>query len=123
MYKLLLLFCFIAASNLYAQIENATWYFGKFGGLKFTAGNPFPITGKIDTWEGCAVYSDPITGDPLLYTDGKKLWNSSNTVVPGGDTLKSGISSSQCAIFVPDPGNPKRVYLFHLQIQEVSFHI
>ncbi len=112
MYKLLLLFCFIAASNLYAQIENATWYFGKFGGIKFTAGNPFPITGKIDTWEGCSVYSDPITGDPLLYTDGKKLWNSSNTVVPGGDTLKSGISSTQCAIFVPDPGNPKRVYLF-----------
>lgn len=72
MYKLFLLFCFITASNLCAQIENATWYFGKFGGIKFTAGNPFPITGKIDTWEGCAVYSDPITGDPLLYTDGKK---------------------------------------------------
>ena len=94
------------------QSANQTWYFGKFGGLRFTNAIPSPITGKLDTWEGCAVYSDPNTGNVLLYSDGRKLFLPDGSIVPGGDTLKSGISSTQCCIFIPDPANAKRVYLF-----------
>jgi len=94
------------------QSANQTWYFGKFGGIRFTNAIPSPITGKLDTWEGCAVYSDPNTGNVLLYSDGKKLYLPDGSIVPGGDTLKSGISSTQCCIFIPDPANAKRVYLF-----------
>ncbi|MGA1276850.1 MAG: hypothetical protein ACO30P_00325 [Candidatus Kapaibacteriota bacterium] len=95
------------------QPPNQTWYFGKFGGLRFNNAIPNPITGKLDTWEGCAVLSDPATGNPILYSDGKKLYQADGSVVPGGgDAIKSGISSTQCCIFIPDPADAQRVYLF-----------
>ena len=94
------------------QAPNQTWYFGKFGGLRFSNSVPAPVTGKLDTWEGCAVYSDPATGNPILYSDGRKLFQADGSVVTGGDALKSGISSTQCCIFIPDPANAQRVYLF-----------
>ena len=102
----------ISASLFAQQSSNQTWYYGKFGGIKFTNAIPLPITGKLDTWEGCAVYCDPNTGNVLLYSDGKKLFLPDGSIVPGGDSLKSGISSTQCCIFIPDPANSKRVYLF-----------
>ena len=64
----------ISASLFAQQSSNQTWYYGKFGGIKFTNAIPLPITGKLDTWEGCAVYCDPNTGNVLLYSDGKKLF-------------------------------------------------
>ncbi len=104
---------FSISTALFAQQSlNQTWYFGKFGGIRFTNAVPSPITGKLDTWEGCAVYSDPNTGNVLLYSEGKKLYLPDGSIVPGGDSLKSGISSTQCCIFIPDPANSKRVYLF-----------
>ena len=110
---LLLPLVFFISTSLFAQQgSNQTWYYGKFGGIKFTNAIPSPITGKLDTWEGCAVYCDPNTGNVLLYSDGKKLFLPDGSIVPGGDSLKSGISSTQCCIFIPDPANAKRVYLF-----------
>lgn len=103
---------FSFAAIIAQQNPNQTWYFGKFGGIRFSNAIPSPITGKLDTWEGCAVYCDPNTGNVLLYSDGKKLYLPDGSIVPGGDSLKSGISSTQCCIFIPDPANAKRVYLF-----------
>ena len=104
---------FISSITLIAQQSpNQTWYFGKFGGIRFTNSVPSPITGKLDTWEGSAVYCDPNTGNVLLYSDGKKVYLPDGSVIPGGDSLKSGVSSTQCCIFIPDPANAKRVYLF-----------
>lgn len=113
MVQLLITIFLICISSAFSQQSpNQTWYFGKFGGLRFNNTVPTPITGKLDTWEGSAVYSDPATGNPLLYSDGKKLYQADGSVVAGGDSLKSGISSTQCCIFIPDPANPQRVYLF-----------
>ena len=109
-YIIALIFSF---STIFSQQPpNQTWYFGKFGGLRFTNTIPSPITGKLDTWEGCAVFSDPATGNPILYSEGKKLYKPDGSVVTGGDSIKSGISSTQCCIFIPDPANAQRVYLF-----------
>ncbi|MFN5176734.1 MAG: hypothetical protein ACK5DT_09025 [Ignavibacteria bacterium] len=106
------IFLICISTLLGQQSPNQTWYFGKFGGLRFNNAVATPITGKLDTWEGCAVHSDPATGNPLLYSDGRKLYQADGTIVPGGDAIKSGISSTQCCIFIPDPANPQRVYLF-----------
>jgi hypothetical protein len=111
--SLLIFYVVFPISLVFAQQSpNQTWYFGKYGGLKFTNAVPSAITGKLDTWEGCAVYSDPTTGNVLLYSDGKKVYLPDGSILSGGDSLKSGISSTQCCIFIPDPANAKRVYLF-----------
>ena len=71
---LLFTLIFSISAPLFAQqSSNQTWYYGKFGGIRFTNAIPSPITGKLDTWEGSAVYCDPNTGTELLYSDGKKL--------------------------------------------------
>ena len=78
------IFLICISSAFSQQSPNQTWYFGKFGGLRFNNAVPTPITGKLDTWEGSAVYSDPASGNPLLYSDGKKLYQADGSVVPGG---------------------------------------
>lgn len=97
---------------------NQKWIFGNRAGLDFST-TPFPTSMlatagiQITTSEGCACICDA-NGALLLYTDGSTLWDGNNTVrasgVPAG--LAGNSSSTQSAIVIPDPGNPKRYYVF-----------
>lgn len=119
MVQLLITIFLICISSAFSQQSpNQTWYFGKFGGLRFNNAVPIPITGKLDTWEGSAVYSDPATGNPLIYSDGKKLYQADGSVVPGGDSLKSGISSTQCCILFQIRPIPKECIYLRPQISQ-----
>ena len=64
------------------------------------------------TGEGCATMSDPRTGELLFYTNGIQVWNRQHQVMPNGSGLLSDRSSSQAALIVPFPGQPRRYYLF-----------
>jgi hypothetical protein len=89
---------------------NNTWVFGNQAGLSFNTFPPTPLSASaMNTAEGCASISDG-NGNLLLYTDGTKVWDSTNTVVASG--LLGNSSSTQSSIIVPKPGSSTEYYIF-----------
>ncbi|MFA5298908.1 MAG: hypothetical protein WC389_11940, partial [Lutibacter sp.] len=105
---ILLLFCTL---NILAQGEANFWFFGKNAGLNFNGGTPTPISGSLNTIEGCASFSNSL-GNLLFYTDGTMVWNKNHQIMPNGTNLKGHSSSTQSAIIVPHPGNTNLFYIF-----------
>ncbi|KUO65422.1 MAG: hypothetical protein APF83_00945 [Lutibacter sp. BRH_c52] len=106
---ILLLFCSL---TLLAQGEANFWYFGQNAGLNFNSGSPVPISGSLNTYEGCASFSDK-DGNLLFYTDGTTVWDKNNIPMPNGNgSLKGHSSSTQSAIIVPYPEDANRFYIF-----------
>lgn len=104
---------FVSTLSLYSQKEATNWYFGEGAGLTFKRGFPEILNGgKIRTYEGCAVMSDKITGELLFYTDGVTVWNSRHGEMTNGTGLRSGYSSTQNTLIVPNPINDKLYYIF-----------
>jgi hypothetical protein len=111
MKKLLFLFLLLISSTIFSQGEANFWYFGKNAGINFNSGNPVPITGKLNTNEGCSSFSDK-NGNLLFYSDGITVWDKNSNVMPNGKNLKGDPSSTQSAIIVPHPGKNNIYYLF-----------
>ncbi|MCE7934206.1 MAG: hypothetical protein DYG96_06395, partial [Chlorobi bacterium CHB2] len=56
---------------LHSQQQYNRWFFGRNAGLDFSSGSPIPLYGgAMTTEEGGASFSDPATGQLLLYTNG-----------------------------------------------------
>ncbi|MCW3121704.1 MAG: hypothetical protein JWQ38_1196 [Flavipsychrobacter sp.] len=120
MNKITMLFIGIAMSGqLQAQYnsnQNKIWAFGSSAGLTFKSGVPVPIKTGMFNNEGCATVCD--TGANLLfYTNGKKVWDNTNTVMPGGTAIVpfSTASATQGALIIPDPGSSKKYYVFSIE--------
>lgn len=117
MFKLKVLISIIAFVVLsvfsHAQNEANFWFFGENIGLDFTSGAPVAIgTGQIDNMEGTSCASDPVSGALLFYTDGKKVWDATHSVMPNGTGLLGGASSTMAALIVPQPGSTTIYYVF-----------
>ncbi|MDO9594888.1 MAG: hypothetical protein Q7J19_07835, partial [Lutibacter sp.] len=54
---ILLLFCTL---TIFAQGEANFWFFGQNAGINFNSGNPVSISGSLNTYEGCASFSDAV---------------------------------------------------------------
>ncbi|HKR03636.1 MAG TPA: T9SS type A sorting domain-containing protein [Bacteroidia bacterium] len=109
--KLLIVFLFIS-KVAFPQEETANWYFGVYAGLHFQAGGPVanPSTTLV-TNEGTSAISDA-AGDLLFYTDGISVWNKLHNVMANGSGLMGGISSTQSALIVPQPGSANLFFIF-----------
>ncbi|MDD3722334.1 MAG: T9SS type B sorting domain-containing protein [Lutibacter sp.] len=105
---ILLLFCSL---NVFAQGEANFWFFGENAGLNFNSGTPIPITGSLNTREGCSSFSDS-NGNLLFYSDGTTVWNRLHTPMPNGTGLKGNASSTQSAMIIPKPGSTSIYYIF-----------
>src|SRR4030095_11618045 len=100
------------STTCFAQHESDIWYFGSNAGIDFNSGSPVNLTnGQLSTIEGCASISDT-AGNLLFYTDGITVWNKNHLVMSMGTGLHGGISSSQSAIIVTQPGNDSLYYIF-----------
>jgi len=127
MKKFITLLLLFGTLNVLAQGEANFWFFGQNAGLNFNGGSPNPISGSLDTFEGCASFSDK-NGNLLFYTDGTIVWNKNNTPMPNGNgTLKGHSSSTQSAIIVPNPSNINEFYIFTVgaivnNVGEFGFH-
>ncbi|MFI5219439.1 MAG: T9SS type A sorting domain-containing protein [Bacteroidia bacterium] len=103
---------FLFTSVLTAQKEHNIWYFGHQAGLDFNSGTPVALTdGMMSQLEGCASISSP-NGTLLFYTNGVNVWDNSHNIMPNGDSLGGGSSSTQSALIVPFPGNNLLYYIF-----------
>ncbi len=105
---ILLLFC---TSIIFGQGEANFWYFGENAGLDFNSGSPVPITGSLNTREGCSSFSD-VYGNLLFYSDGTTVWNKLHNPMPNGTGLKGNASSTQSAMIIPKPGSTSINYIF-----------
>ena len=96
-----------------AQHETDHWYFGTNGGMNFTSGSPVSLSdGMTNTTEGSAAISDD-AGNLLFYTDGVTVWNQSQNIMVNGTGLHGGISSTQSALILPQPGSDSLYYIFN----------
>ncbi|HKC67562.1 MAG TPA: hypothetical protein VKG26_04985, partial [Bacteroidia bacterium] len=100
-----------------AQKQGNIWYFGNHAGIDFNSGSPVPLSNG-QTYspdgtpiEGTSVISDN-TGALLFYTNGMKIWNRNQQVMPNGNNLLGNFSSSQAALIVPKPGSSRYFYVF-----------
>ncbi|WP_083261347.1 T9SS type B sorting domain-containing protein [Crocinitomix algicola] len=94
---------------LTAQEEHMNWHFGNGAGLNFSSGDPDTFVGsEIETTESCYTVNDN-EGNVLFYTNGLKVWDATNTVMPNGSDLL-GNTSAQC-IVLPRPDNPNRYFI------------
>lgn len=103
----------LLATNITAQQQASNWYFGNNAGINFDANNNITNlnNGQLSTIEGCTSISNE-SGQLLMYTDGKTVYNAAHTVMQNGNGLKGDQSSSQSAIIVPKPGDPNIYYIF-----------
>jgi len=118
--KILFLFLIFTLQTpiILGQLQNNNWVFGYGAGVDFSG--PIPVgssNAAINSNESTASVSDPSTGQLLFYTDGRKVWNVNNQVMPNGSNLLGGFfnSCTQGALIVPFPDNDQRYYLFTLE--------
>ncbi|MBC7554701.1 MAG: hypothetical protein H7257_12055, partial [Taibaiella sp.] len=114
---IVLLFC--TGSVVFGQhtiLENYKWAFGYNCGVDFISGSPVAFRTNITTNEGSASVSDA-SGGLLFYTDGRRVWDRTNTVMASGGSLVSfaTTSTSQGSLIIPVIGNPNQYYLFSLE--------
>ena len=118
-YFLFLILTFtIQTPVVFGQLQNNNWIFGYGARVNFSG--PIPegsSNAAINSNESTASVSDPATGQLLFYTDGRKVWNTNNQVMPNGANLLGGFynSCTQGALIVPFPEDNQRYYLFTLE--------
>jgi gliding motility-associated-like protein len=108
---------------IFGQLQNNNWVFGYGARVNFSG--PIPVgssNAAINSNESTASVSDPSTGQLLFYTDGRKVWNANNEVMPNGANLLGGFfnSCTQGALIVPFPEDNQRFYLFTLEELEAQ---
>ena len=88
------------------------WYFGDHWTLDFNYNPPLHTkSSAMSSFEGSASIADQ-NGNLLFYTNGEKIWNRSNQVMPNGSGLLGDEAAAMPAIIVPVIGNRDKYYVF-----------
>ncbi len=91
------------------------WYFGQNAGIDFN-GPIIPITGPLNTPEGCAVISDR-NGQVIFSTDGLRIYDKNDVeiTIPVPPGIGGEQTSTQSVLIVPVPGDETLYYIFTTQ--------
>lgn len=120
-------FLLLGSIDVSAQRQASNWFFGDKAGLTWnttrtmigapvggtTGGSvaltdlPVVIPSQIQTDEGCFSLSTD-QGLLLFYSDGERIWDRSNTIMPNGSGLNGNFSSAQSGIILPYPGQQNK---------------
>ncbi len=114
MKKILIILAVLVCGHTFAQNQAANWFFGQGAGINFdiASGAVSSVdTGQLNTLEGCTSISDN-TGNLVLYTDGRTVYNRNHQVMLNGTGLFGDPSSTQSALVVPAPKDPNKYYIF-----------
>jgi hypothetical protein len=95
-----------------AQPENYNWFYARNISLNFSSGLPVYMPGSA-MWahEGCASISDAF-GNLLFYSNGIKVWDKNNNLMPNGFELNGSFSSTQSTLIVKKPLSNNLYYIF-----------
>ncbi|MEI6901115.1 MAG: hypothetical protein WCL00_14660, partial [Bacteroidota bacterium] len=97
-----------------SQGEFNTWYFGTYAGMSFNSGNPVALPPNPMAQGGLAAgssVSDSL-GNILFYSDGIKIWDRNNNVMPNGFGLLGGGGKNQAALSVQSIIDKNKYFLF-----------
>jgi gliding motility-associated-like protein len=113
------LFTFLLFSTFlfsYSQRGN-NWQFGFAAGLDFNSDTVTATNySQMAQAEGSSSICD-LNGKLLFYSDGIKVWNKNNIVMPNGTGLWGHMSSTQSCMIVPFPTDSNRYYIFTVTAQ------
>jgi PKD repeat protein len=101
--------------SLYSQKEGNNWCFGNVALVNFNTGKPVSnnITNMYARY-GCASISSA-SGNLLYYTEGTKVWDNTNKLLPNSNGLfGDAVYSVQSSIFLPCPDSSHLVFIFSL---------
>lgn len=125
----------LSGSNLLAQPQARNWLFGDKVKVDFNQSSPqtstVTTTNAISTLEGSSSISDA-NGQLLFYTDGTKIWDKNNNLMPNGSGLSGNSSTTQSALIVPctcnkyyvfTPGNMEHEYVEGLRYSVVDMSL
>jgi len=101
-------------SSIFCQKQNNIWCFGQNAGIDFNSDPPSPLTSKMVAINESASIADPF-GQLLFYSNGIKVWDRNNNIMPNGMNLMGGKFSYQPVIIVPFPGSKYQYYIFTTQ--------
>lgn len=100
-----------------AQKENNVWTFANLGGLNFNGNTPTQFsTGMTSSLSGTASVADR-NGNLLFYSDGLKIWDRNNNVMPNGGGLMNGQTFTyewQNVIITPTIADSNRYFVFYV---------
>ena len=112
-----LVFSLLFSYQVFGQFQNNQWIFGYNARVDFSGPTPLAFSNaSLVSNEATASVSDPNTGQLLFYSDGVRVWNANNQLMPNGSNLAGGFftSCTQGAMIVPFPDDNQRSYLFTL---------
>ena len=98
-----------------AQKQGNVWVFGDGSGLNFNGSSPTTVTTSLPLESGYNEGASSIcdsAGNLLFYSNGEKIWNRYNNVLPHADSLMGNFSAVQAAIILPQPGSNSLFYVF-----------
>nr|MBP9550277.1 T9SS type A sorting domain-containing protein [Chitinophagales bacterium] len=105
--------------HAFSQKENYNWVFGDSAGLNFSSSVPEYFSSSIWSAEACSSISDS-AGNLLFYTNGQKVWNRFNEIMPNGDdidigfvVLDFGSSITQGVTIIPKPLSTNLYYIIY----------
>jgi hypothetical protein len=109
--KLLIYLLLITSTTCFAQKEGNNWYFGDCSALTFNTGKPVALkNSNMYARYGCATISSA-AGRLLLYTDGRKIYDSSHVQIPGF-SFNDAYTCTQSSLIVPWPDSAHLYYIF-----------
>lgn len=114
--RYVLICCFVQlyATTVQSQKQANVWYFPDQSGLDFSTGEAVPLDDGILPWsEGCSSICDS-SGQLLMYANPTTVWNRNHQIMPYGDGLLGGNSSTQGCLIVPKPSSDHIFYVFTL---------
>ncbi len=113
---LFIIFSSILFSGFSQNLERYNWHFGSSTqAIRFnrTSAKPSIITKGIPFGgAGAGTVSDPANGNLLFYTDGARIYDASNLVMPNGAGLTANTAGNQPVAMCPVPGQAKKYFVF-----------
>lgn len=114
----------VVSSKAFTQLSTRNWVFGTQIQLNFDQQSNVTASFKsvpLSTSEGSSCISDD-SGNLILYTDGRTIWNGNNKIVSGGTGLKAYETATQTSLIIKRPNSDSLYYVFTNNIEEGLFY-
>lgn len=109
---------------IYSQNVNNIWYFAGGCGIDFNQMTPILLNGNAIPSEVIPLATSTIcdnSGSILFYSDGFKVWDKNNSVMPNGTNLPGSQNFQQGTLIVPFVNDPNKFYLFTTEFTLPAF--
>ena len=102
-------------------IQNActNWVFGSHTAVSFASGVPVAFAGTQGAGMEAATTMSDASGNLLFYSDGDRVLDAANAVMPNGTGILAGGSSHNGVIAVRRPGSSSQYFLFTVKMFEM----